>query len=95
MACRSTLILDWIQAQVDHGAVRLQPRPLNHKALLGSMADLLADLAAAVQAAAEAMGDERITEEEARDIIVKLRNLSASVVRIISGLRPIAGAAED
>lgn len=95
MACRSTMILDWIMAQVDAMAVRSDVEALDAKGLLLSMSSLLQGLAAAAQAASEAIGDEKIGQNEARDIIRRLRTLSASAVRTISGLRPIAGTAED
>lgn len=93
-ACRSTMILDWIAAQVDHGSVRQRLRGMTAASLIGSMGDLLGDLSAAAQAATEAIGDERITENEARELIRRLRDLSATVARMISGLRPNAGQVE-
>lgn len=94
-ACKSTLILEWMAAQVDHGSVRLRPRGMNAGDLIASMGDLLGDLSATAQAATEAIGDERIDEAEARAMIRKLRDLSSTAARMIAGLRPNAGTVED
>ncbi|WP_027176854.1 phage regulatory CII family protein [Desulfovibrio aminophilus] len=95
VASKSTMILDWVEAQVDAAAVRLDVDALDAKGLLLSMSGLLEGLASAAKAASEAISDDRIGQSEARDIIRKLRSLSAAAVRTISGLRPIAGTVED
>ncbi|WP_243546347.1 phage regulatory CII family protein [Pseudodesulfovibrio tunisiensis] len=99
-ACRSTLVLDWIGAQVEIGAVELEVAALDCVSLLDSLGDLFREMGEVAKAGGDAVHDDgdkgcHISQREARQIIRELVDVINRGMLMVSRLRPIAGKPGD
>ncbi|NDV20980.1 hypothetical protein GO013_16330 [Pseudodesulfovibrio sp. JC047] len=100
VACTSTLLLDWLYAQVEIGAVDLDLAAMDCTALLASMGELFSEMGDVAKAGNSALHPESeggcsITNTEARKIIRELIDVINKSNEAISRLRPLAGVPGD
>ena len=97
VACGSTLIIDWLVAQIEIGGVDLDTDCLDWTGLLLTLTDMereLGDVAREVREAIEPDKDDgvrRISRTEAKRIIREVQDVIGKGVDLINGLRPTAG----
>tara|TARA_B100000683_G_scaffold213553_1_gene208511 strand:+ start:2667 stop:3173 length:507 start_codon:yes stop_codon:yes gene_type:complete len=99
-ACGSTLLLDWLQAQVDTGAVEMDFDAMDCAGLVLSMGRLFKEMGDVAREGEKAInpdsdGGTGITQKEARRLIRELIDVINKSSEAISGLRPIAGRPGD
>jgi len=100
VACHSTLLLDWLFAQVEMGAVELDFDAMDCAGLIESMGHLFKDMGGVAQAGQKAIhpqGEQgsSISQAEARKVIRELVDVINECNAAISRLRPIAGKPGD
>jgi hypothetical protein len=96
VACGSTLLIDWLVAQVEIGAVEIDPDELDWVGLLLALTEMekeLGDVAREVRRAIDPKGAKGrdLSRTEAKRIIREVQDIITKGVDIIKGLRPAAG----
>ena len=96
VACRSTMLLDWLRAQVDIGAVQLDLEAMDCAGLIVTLGGLFAELGAVATVGQRAISNEGekgsdISQGEARTLIKRLIDVVNSGNEAIARLRPLAG----
>ncbi|MBU1040159.1 MAG: hypothetical protein KKF77_03545 [Proteobacteria bacterium] len=93
----NTVLLDWLQAQAEAGGVQYDFDAMDCETLLMSLGKMFRELGDVALAGERAVADRHIDAVEAKLLTCKLQRLCATVVRAISGMRPIvtAGQAEE
>jgi hypothetical protein len=99
-ACGSTLLIDWLVAQIEIGAVEIDPDAMDWQGMLLALTDMekeLGDVAQAIRTAIapdEGDGKRRVSRTEAKRIIREVQDVITKSVDLINGLRPTAGRPE-
>jgi hypothetical protein len=96
VACGSTLLIDWLVAQVEIGAVELEPDELDWVGLLLGLTEMekeLGDVAKEVRRAIDPKGAQGrdLSRTEAKRIIREVQDVITRGVDLIKGLRHTAG----
>jgi hypothetical protein len=85
------VLIDWIREQAEAGGLKHDFDALDSPRLLQEYGQLFRDLGDMAKAGEHALADGHINNCDAKTLIRKLYILCRDVVRIIRGLRPIAG----
>ncbi|MGE4193059.1 MAG: hypothetical protein AB7E51_06700 [Pseudodesulfovibrio sp.] len=96
IACNSTLLIDWLEAQVEIGGVELDFDALDCVGLIESMGDLFKEMGDVARAGQTAISPESesgrgISQREARNLIRELVDVINKCNDTIAHLRPIVG----